>query len=148
MNNPSETSVKTIAGQPVRHIETKAIQPFSSEVIFFLSSLSSQLLKKDVVREYPDLAGFGYWCRKSNILKLATKFQNNLKYVGRGLAFHISPSNIPLNCAFSWAFGLLAGCPNIVRLPTKNFKQIEHLCFEIKKLIATANIAGLLVLIL
>ena len=46
---------------------------------------------------------------------------------GRGLAYHIGPSNVPMNFAFSLFYSLLAGNPTIVRLPSLNFPQIIHL---------------------
>ena len=44
------------------------------------------------------------------------------------MIFHISPSNVPLNFAFSFIFGLLSGNSNIVRLPSKMFPQVYILC--------------------
>lgn len=43
--------------------------------------------------------------------------------LGRGLAFHIAPSNVPVNFAYSLAAGLLAGNSNVVRVPSKDFPQ-------------------------
>ena len=41
------------------------------------------------------------------------------------MIFHIAPSNVPINFAYSLISGLLAGNKNIVRLPTKDFEQIN-----------------------
>ena len=35
------------------------------------------------------------------------------------MIFHITPSNIPTNFAYSFIFGLLTGNSNIVKVPTK-----------------------------
>lgn len=42
---------------------------------------------------------------------------------GRGVAFHIAPSNVAVNFAFSLAAGLLTGNANIVRLSSKPFPR-------------------------
>ena len=47
---------------------------------------------------------------------------------------HITPSNVPTNFAYSMVFGLLSGNNNIIRLPSKNFLQVEVLCNILKKL--------------
>ena len=69
--------------------------------------------------------------RKSNLIKIKKNYDKTR--IGRGLAFHISPSNVPMNFAFSLALGLLSGNSNIVRLPSINFIQSIELCKIIKK---------------
>ena len=39
--------------------------------------------------------------------------------IGLGLTFHICPANVPVNFAYSMAFGLLAGNSCVLRLPSK-----------------------------
>ena len=84
----------------------------SDEAIVFLSDLSGKLLHDPQTREYPDVTSFAFWCRKGNLKKLKDGYAQRL---GRGLAFHVAPSNVPMNFAFSFAFSLLAGNGNIVR---------------------------------
>jgi len=50
-----------------------------------------------------------------------------------GLVFHITPSNIPTNFAYSLLFGLLTGNTNVVKVPSKKFKQIDIVCDVINK---------------
>ena len=57
--------------------------------------------------------------------------------IGRGLAFHIAPSNVPINTFYSLFLGLLAGCKNIVRTSSKEFPQIELVADYINELIRT-----------
>lgn len=45
--------------------------------------------------------------------------------MGRGTAFHIAPSNVPVNYAYSFFTGLLCGNANVVRIPSKEFPQVE-----------------------
>ena len=42
---------------------------------------------------------------------------------------------MPVNCAFSFAAGLLAGNPNIVRLPAKDFPQVALICDAVKEIL-------------
>jgi hypothetical protein len=54
--------------------------------------------------------------------------------LGRGIAFHIAPSNVPVNFAYSLVCGILSGNVNIVRVPSKDFDQVEIICDAISNL--------------
>jgi hypothetical protein len=56
--------------------------------------------------------------------------------LGRGVAFHIPPTNVPVNFAFSWVFGMLAGNANVLRLPNKDFPQVAVILRHIEALFA------------
>ena len=56
-----------------------------------------------------------------------------------GLIFHITPSNIPINFAYSLIFGLLTGNSNIVKVPSKNYIQIKIICDKIRKVLKNFN---------
>ena len=101
------------------------LNAYSDEALDFIFDLSSKIMKSPLIRVYPDLAALGFWCRKGNIQKLKENCTEADVRLGRGLCFHIAPSNIPMSFAFSYIFGLLAGCSNIVRLPSKKFVQTE-----------------------
>ena len=88
---------------------------FDESRINFLSDLSKSLLSKANIREYPDVATFAFWCRKSNLMRIAKNQTDGNLRLGVGLAFHISPSNVPVNFAFSLAFGVLSGNICVVR---------------------------------
>ena len=101
------------------------LSPFSDEVILYLNELSSILLRMPEVRHYPDVVTFAWFCRKANLLHLQKEHATNSLRLGRGLVFHIAPSNVPVNFAYSLICGLLAGNNNIVRLPGKQFRQVD-----------------------
>ena len=101
--------------------------PFADEVCDFLNDLSKEILCSSEGRLYPDLSALAFWCRKANIQQLKTQECTGYYRLGRGLCFHIAPSNIPVNFAFSYVFSLLAGNANIVRLPSKDFPQVNAL---------------------
>lgn len=100
----------------------------------FLAALSAALRACDEIRDHPDIATFAFWCRKANIAKLKSAFEDGAVRMGRGLAFHVTPSNVAVNFAYSFAFGLLAGNANIVRVPSAAFPQVDILCREIDAL--------------
>ena len=102
-------------------------QPFDNLVIDFLDELSKTLIKNYEARKFNDLITFGFWIRKNNILKFKEYLPSSISRVkfGVGLVFHITPSNVPMNFAYSFTLGLLTGNSNIVRIPSNNFPQIK-----------------------
>ena len=110
----------------------KPLRPFDDAVIAFLNDLSGELRK---VREYPDVATFGFWCRKAALLQEKAKYDDIAERFGKGVVFHSTPSNVPVNFAFSFAAGLLAGNANVVRLPGKPFEQVDIISAAVRKLL-------------
>ena len=90
--------------------------PFSDTSIIFLDELSNILRKSTDSKIYADLMAFSFWCRRGNINKLKHKHFDGNQRLGRGLAFHIAPSNVPLNFGYSFIFGLLSGNSNIIKI--------------------------------
>lgn len=117
------------------NIEIKPMIPYSDMVCEFLNEISSKLMKSPIIRTYTDLSALAFWSRKGNIQKLKEQFGDNSNRLGRGLCFHIAPSNIPINSIFSYFFGLLAGNANIVRLSSKDFPQVDFVCELIKEVL-------------
>jgi len=109
--------------------------PFSTKIIDYLNALSKEIIKDPRVQDFPDVRTFSFFCRKANLLLLKKKHYNGdiIKF-GRGLVFHIAPSNIPINFVFSLMLGLLSGNTNIVRVPSKKFGQTEIIVDVINKL--------------
>ena len=81
------------------------------------------------------MSALAFWCRKANIQKIKETAPVKTNRLGRGLCFHIAPSNIPVNFAFSYVFSLLAGNANIVRIPSKDFPQVSALVEIFKKVL-------------
>jgi len=115
--------------EPKAHIT----EVYSNEACLFLNDLSIWLRKNKEAANFPDLMSVSFWCRKGNIEKMRQNFNDKKIHKGRGLLFHITPSNVPVNFAFSYFFGLLSGNSNIVRLPSKPFPQVDILCQGIKE---------------
>lgn len=108
-------------------------EAFDTTRVRFLAQLSRRLLADPRVRALPDVATFAYWCRQANLSRMAA----STKVIGRfqmglGLTFHICPANVPVNFAFSMAFGLLSGNSNVLRLPSKSSPAAELLLEAIR----------------
>ncbi len=104
---------------------TPVKEPFDDGVMDFLDELSLVLRSQPQIRQYPELASFAFWIRKGSLYRMKRQYgkQEGVMRLGRGLAFHIAPSNVPVNFAYSLAAGLLAGNSNVVRVPSKDFPQ-------------------------
>ncbi len=102
-----------------------ASEPFNEEILNFLDELSQDIKRKKVSLKYPELISFSFFCRRANLDLLKKKFNSYNFRIGKGIVFHITPTNIPINFAYSLVFGLLAGNNNIVRVPSKNYDQVN-----------------------
>lgn len=109
---------------------------FEDNTIDFLSKLSHSLLKDSESRLYPDVITFAFFCRKANLLKLKAEYSDNSLRLGRGILFHIAPSNVPVNFAYSLVAGLLAGNSCIIRTSTKKFVQVDIIVRHISKVVS------------
>jgi len=125
LTTKGKSGINILCGGLNSSIIHSPIKPFHELSVDFLNELSKELLKDPQARQFPDIVTFAFWCRKSNIMRLKKEFTDHFNRLGYGTAFHIAPSNVPINFAFSFAFSLLAGNANIVRVPSKNFLQIE-----------------------
>ena len=124
---PNEFDIEAFA-------EKSSFEPYSEEVVNYLDALSKELNKDPNIRAYPDVATFGFFCRRANILSLKKKYStDDILRLGRGLLFHIAPSNVAVNFAYSLVSGLLAGNLNVVRVPSKNFEQIDIISKAIER---------------
>ena len=104
--------------------ELVCLKPFDNHVIDFLNTLSKELMSGKNARLFPDIMTLGFWLRKSSVLKLKEKYLSDSRLIGRGIAFHIAPSNVPVNYAYSLFTALICGNSNIVRIPSKDFPQV------------------------
>lgn len=113
-------------------------QIFSRESIAFLAALSKVLMQEKSNRNYPDVISFAYWCRNANLRSIANNLRDERR-IGRGLAFHIAPTNVPINFAYSLAFGLLSGNSNIVRVSENIHDQSEIVGRAIERVLSDSE---------
>lgn len=99
---------------------------FSDAVIEYLNALSVSLLKNRQSRLYPDVITFAFFCRKSNLVAQKAEYlQDKHLRLGRGILFHVAPSNVPINFGYSLIAGLLSGNYNVVRVSSKEYPQVD-----------------------
>ena len=103
--------------------------------INFLSDFSKALLSEQNIRKYPDVATFAFWCRTSNLNKIISNLGSINLRVGLGLVYHNSPSNVPVNFAFSLVFGILSGNSSVVRLSSKESESSELIINVLNRLL-------------
>lgn len=115
-----------------------ALPPFSGAAIQFLNDVFRRLMDQPATKNNPDVATFAFWCRRASIERLRASYGDLSNRLGRGVAFHIAPSNVPVNFAYSLAIGLLSGNANVVRIPSKDFPQVGLICGAIRNSIDSA----------
>lgn len=112
-----------------------ARKPFDETIVSFLNDVSREIMKDPRSRAYSDVVTFGFWIRKGSVIKLKERFISEGFHLGKGVAFHIAPSNVPVNFAYSLVSGLLTGNANVVRVPSKNFPQVTILTGAFNKVL-------------
>ena len=90
-----------------KKFEIKVTTPFNNLVIDFLVDFSKELRKFKKINSFPNLIYLIFWCNKNK--NLSNYFNDSCLRLGRGLIFHICPSNVPTNFIYSFFFGLLSG---------------------------------------
>ena len=119
-------------------------KPYDSLTCEFISEFSLKLDKHNLIKNYPDLKTLAFWCRKKNIDYLKSRFITNEIRLGIGLLFHITPSNIPTNFAYSLIFGILTGNSNIIKVPSKKFSQVDIICNCLKSILKKKKFKSLI----
>ena len=118
-------------------------EPFNAQSINFLDDFSNELKKNKKIYQFPDLMYLIFWSRFKKTEERKKNFLDKKIRLGRGLAFHICPSNVPTNFVYSFFFGLLSGNSNIVKIPSKQFPEKEIILSTIKKLFKRKNYLNL-----
>lgn len=122
--------------------------PFDPGVMAFLQTFSKGLLTHPQARAYSDVISLAFWCRKAALEQMKQAHPYNDVLLGRGVAFHIAPSNVAVNFAYSLFAGLLTGNANVVRLPSKVFAQVDIICQTLNDALHQhADMRGLICLI-
>ena len=107
-------------------LNQRSFDTFSDDTLSFLSDISEVILKSPQIRKYPDVATFAFYCRRSNLSGMKRNYLTDLHLrFGKGILFHITPGNVPVNFAYSLFAGLITGNINIVRVPSKDFEQVK-----------------------
>ena len=128
------SGVTFLAGSPdavMAAVQEVPDVPFDEKRIDFLDRVSKHIMKDGRSRAFPDVVTFAFWIRKANMKLEKEKWEKkeqadpDVRSVGRGVAFHIAPSNVAVNFAYSLVTGFITGNNNIVRIPGKLFEQVD-----------------------
>ncbi len=123
-----------------------ALEPFDEGMLGMLSDVSRILMADRGARAYPDVVTFAFWIRRAGTLEMKERWSgrgDGCIRLGRGTAFHIAPSNVPVNFAYSLAAGLLTGNANIVRVPSEEFPQVRIIAGAFAKALGMERNRGL-----
>lgn len=108
---------------------------FSNRAINFLAALSKELLTDKRIKKNVDVVSYAYWIRKASIEQAKAKHYDYVNRLGRGVAFHVAPSNVPVNFAVSMTSSLLAGNISVIRVSSKPFEQVTMICDAMNRLL-------------
>ena len=108
--------------------DVRPLPIFSAEACAFLAALSNRIRADAEARAYPDVVTLGFWCRSASLRQMQQKYAVEENRLGRGIVFHVAPSNVAVNFAYSCLAAFLTGNASIVRLPSKDFPQVDVLC--------------------
>ena len=129
-----KSKIDYIFGDELNHkINPKSEAIFNDKAVEALDLLAKAILKDSESKLFPDVITFGFFIRKANINKFRKRYIDDKNRFGRGLVFHIAPSNVALNFAYSMTASLLAGNSNVIRLASKDFPQTTLLIKLIKQ---------------
>lgn len=109
--------------EKIAEVEAKPV--FDESIVAFLNDLSHELLRNPANKAFPDIMSYAFWIRRANINREKERFDGRPQKMGRGLAFHIAPSNVPVNFAVSLTSAMLAGNACVIRVSEKSFQQVD-----------------------
>ena len=103
-------------------------EPFSNYVLSFFEEFSKELAKEKSNKNFPEILAYAFWIRKNNLIRIKKKINiSGEKRLARGNVLHIPPANVPTGFLYSWTFGLVSGNKNIIKIPNKDYPQIENI---------------------
>ena len=130
-------TVEAMSGLPAR-------EPFAGDILRYLSEVSKALMADTRTRNYPDVVTFAFWIRRASMEEMKARFpaRESTVRLGRGITFHIAPSNVPVNFAYSLAVGLLTGNACIVRVPPLEFAQVGIIADAFRTVAGNSGMSG------
>ena len=142
----NKKNIKIIIGNTSveKIINERPFEIFSKDVIKLFSLISKDILNYKKINSFPDLASYGFFCREINLNNIKKKYHyHTSERGGRGLALHFTPSNVPLNFAYSLFFSLITGNVTIIRIGKNNYEQTKIFLKFLKKRLDTKLFSSL-----
>lgn len=114
------------------------ISPFDPLLVNFVTDFAKSILLDKEARSYPELIVLANFFKSSNISILKCELEKNEKsiYAGRGLVFHLAPSNVDSVFLYSSLISLLCGNVNIIRISGNAGEQVKFILDKLNKLIS------------
>lgn len=91
--------------------------------IDFIQDLVKELSRDPKSKKFVQIFFLMKWLSNKKINKLLIKYKSEKFRFGRGIVFHVCPSNMPLNFFYSFIFGFLSGNSNIVKVSSKKYQE-------------------------
>lgn len=123
--------------ESIEHAPTLPL--FSEEVLDFFDCLSKRLMHDTRAKEYPDVIAYAFWIRRASLEKVRQQYISEMQRLGRGVAFQIAPSNIPVQFAVSMTYALTAGNTSVIRVSQKDFDQVDVICDALRTVILDSH---------
>ncbi|MCI8482853.1 MAG: long-chain-fatty-acyl-CoA reductase [Lachnospiraceae bacterium] len=120
--------------------KTSVLPMFCDEMMDLLADLSNEIFQNEKIREYADVSSYAYWIRRASLKRKKEAYTEQENRLGRGVAFHIAPSNVPVNFAVSMTSSVLAGNVTIVRVSSKSFPQVAMICDALARVIEEKHV--------
>lgn len=115
--------------------DTPALPIFSDKIVEFLINLSNELLHDNQAKKFGDIIAYAFWIRRASIESTYRKYAGEKSRIGRGMAFQVAPSNIPVQFAVSMTYALIAGNTSVIRVSRKIYQQVDIICSAINRVI-------------
>jgi hypothetical protein len=114
MNGLKVLAPKTLEN-PEQIFSQSPLSVFDPNILSFIQSLSTCLLKDPLAKQLPELVALGFWLRSANIFTIVAKSSDGVKKA-LGTVMHFTPANVDTMFVYSWVCSLLMGNNNIVRV--------------------------------
>lgn len=132
--------IRFLTGNPelLQNIPDVPARPaWAERTVAFLGALSRNLLRDPRTKGFVDVTSYAFWIRNASLRQIREHYYPHVEgRLGRGMAFHIAPSNVPVNFAVSFTSSLLAGNANVVRVSNQDFEQVGIIVDALKKTFA------------
>ncbi|MYN29773.1 acyl-CoA reductase [Duganella levis] len=122
----------------------KLLAPFDPALVDFVIAFGKSILLDRESRNYPELVVLGNFFRAANIarLKEALATDDGSACFGRGLVFHIAPSNVDSVFLYSSLLSLLCGNVNLIRISRNAGPQLSFVLAKLAATLAQSELKG------
>lgn len=112
--------------------------PQDPRILSFIGTLSSELMRSELAKGFPELIALGFWLRASNIKAYYAQLGDDW-FKPVGLVVHYAPNNVDTQFVYSWVCSLLMGNRNLIRLGSQTSPLQQALLEIIEKVLCLAE---------